>query len=125
MDPVVRATAVMLRPLEWNDLDAVHALTSRMEVVRYMLLPLCSRADAELFLRDALTESADRAWRWIVRAICVPELAGLAGVSIVCGTEEGEIWHLVAAERGSRNRDGSRPGTAGARVLGTTASRRV
>jgi RimJ/RimL family protein N-acetyltransferase len=92
-------TAVSLRPLVWTDLDAVHALTSRMEVVRYMLLPLCSRADTEQFLRKALTESADRPWRSIVRAICAPDLAGVAGIGIVRGVQDGEIWYLIAPER--------------------------
>jgi RimJ/RimL family protein N-acetyltransferase len=90
---------VTLRPLAWSDLDAVHPLTSRIDVVRYMLLPLCSRTDTAQFLRDALTESAHRPWRSIVRAICAPDLAGLAGISILRGTEEGEIWYLVTPER--------------------------
>ena len=46
-----------LRTLESGDIDAVHALTSRMDVVRHMLLPLCSRDDSEKFLRESLVES--------------------------------------------------------------------
>jgi len=46
---------VSLRNLEPGDIDAVHALLSRMDVVRHMLLPLCSRDESEKFLRDALT----------------------------------------------------------------------
>jgi RimJ/RimL family protein N-acetyltransferase len=89
---------VMLRRLEQNDIDAVHALTSRMDVVRYMLLPLCSRAESEKFLADSLHESPTEPWRSIVRAICGcagGALVGLCGVVILRGAEEGEIWYLV------------------------------
>jgi hypothetical protein len=48
---------VKLRRLESSDLDAVHALISRVDVVRYMLLPVCSRKDSEQFLQDAILES--------------------------------------------------------------------
>ena len=43
---------VRLRILESGDIDAVHALISRQDVVRYMLLPLCSRDDSEKFLAN-------------------------------------------------------------------------
>ena len=89
---------VELRPLQLSDLDAVHALTSRMDVVRYMLLPLCSRADSEKFLRDSIQESPSEPWRSIVRAItdsASGDLIGLCGVVILRGAEEGEIWYLV------------------------------
>jgi hypothetical protein len=45
---------VRLRSLESGDIDVVHALISRMDVVRHMLLPLCSREQSEKFLRDFL-----------------------------------------------------------------------
>jgi hypothetical protein len=48
---------VRLRNLELGDIDAVHALISRRDVVRHMLLPLCSREESEKFLRDSLLES--------------------------------------------------------------------
>jgi len=92
---------VKLRRLEWDDIDAVHALISRMDVVRHMLLPLCSREESEKFLRDSLLESPSDPWRSIVRAIsdCASgSLVGLCGVVILRGAEEGEIWYLVNPE---------------------------
>ena len=86
-----------LRKLEPGDADAVHALLSCMDVVRYMLFPLCSREESEKFLRDSLAESPDDAWRSVARAIVseTGELVGLCGVAILRGAEEGEIWYLV------------------------------
>ncbi len=96
---------VKLRRLEWDDIDAVHALVSRMDVVRHMLLPVCSPAESEKFLRDALLESPSDPWRSIVRAIgdCSSRrLVGLCGVVILRGAEEGEMWYLVAPESWGR-----------------------
>ncbi|HEY1183540.1 MAG TPA: GNAT family protein [Bryobacteraceae bacterium] len=81
--------------------DAVHALISRMDVVRHMLLPLCSREESETFLRDSLLESPSSPWRSVVRAISDKpqgDLVGLCGVAILRGAEEGEIWYLVEPE---------------------------
>ncbi len=92
---------VRLRSLEAGDIDAVHALISRMDVVRHMLLPLCSPEDSEKFLRDSLLESPSEPWRSIVRAISdLPrgDLIGLCGLVILSGAEEGEIWYLVEPE---------------------------
>jgi [ribosomal protein S5]-alanine N-acetyltransferase len=92
---------VELRRLEPGDLDAVHALISRMDVVRHMLLPLCTREESEKFLRDSLLESPSDPWRSLVRAICDGprgDLVGLCGVVILRGAEEGEIWYLVEPE---------------------------
>lgn len=92
---------VSLRSLEPADIDAVHALLSRMDVVRHMLLPLCSREESEEFLRDSLLESPSSPWRSIVRAIrdsAQGNLIGLCGVVILRDAEEGEIWYLVAPE---------------------------
>src|SRR5271157_1483838 len=89
---------VRLRGLESGDIDAVHALILTMDVVRHMLLPLCSREESEKFLRDALLESPSDPWRSIVRAISDSprsDIAGLCGVVILKGAEEGEIWYLV------------------------------
>ncbi|MFY9728381.1 MAG: GNAT family protein [Bryobacteraceae bacterium] len=89
---------VKLRRLEESDIEAVHALVSRMDVVRYMLLPLCSRAESEKFLRDSMIESPSEPWRSVVRAICDSPgepLVGLCGVVILRGAEEGELWYLV------------------------------
>ena len=44
---------VKLRSLDPAEIDAVHALISRMDVVRHMLWPLCSRVESEKFLRDS------------------------------------------------------------------------
>jgi RimJ/RimL family protein N-acetyltransferase len=92
---------VRLRNPEPGDIDGVHALLSRMDVVRYMLLQLCSREESEKFLRDSLLESPSSAWRSIVRAISDNprgDLVGLCGVAILRGAEEGEIWYLVEPE---------------------------
>jgi [ribosomal protein S5]-alanine N-acetyltransferase len=92
---------VKLRRLEWGDFDAVHALLSRMDVVRHMLLPLCSPAESEKFLRDSLLESPSDPRRSFVRATgdCPSgHLVGLCGAVIPRGAEEGEIWYLVDPE---------------------------
>lgn len=92
---------VRLRSLKPGDVDAVHALISRMDVVRYMLLPLCSREESEKFLRDALLESPSDPWRSVVRGISNHprgDLVGICGVVILRGAEEGEIWYLVEPE---------------------------
>jgi len=89
---------ISMRPLEPGDVDAVHALISSIDVVRYMLLPVCLRTESEKFLRDALLESPSDPWRSIVRGICKGpsgHLAGLCGVVILRGAEQGEIWYLV------------------------------
>jgi RimJ/RimL family protein N-acetyltransferase len=92
---------VTLRKLETGDLDAVHALVSRMDVVRHMLLPLCSPEESAEFLRSSIDESQSDPWRSIVRAMtdCPSgNLMGLCGVVILRGAEEGEIWYLVQPE---------------------------
>jgi ribosomal-protein-alanine N-acetyltransferase len=92
---------VKLRRLECGDIDAVHALVSRMDVVRHMLLPQCSREESEKFLRDALQGSPSDPWTSIVRAISdcrSATLIGLCGMVILRGAEEGEIWYLVNPE---------------------------
>jgi RimJ/RimL family protein N-acetyltransferase len=92
---------VKLRKLEPGDLDAVHALVSRMDVVRHMLLPLCSREESEEFLRNSILETPADPWRSMVRAIsgCPSgNLVGLCGVVVLRGAEEGEIWYLVNPE---------------------------
>lgn len=113
---------VQLRRLQPGDLDAVHALTSRMDVVRYMLLPVCSREESEKFVRDAIGESPSEPCRSVVRAIFEPPtgaVVGLCGVVILRGAEEGEIWYLVESRPvGTGNRDSSR-----ARALGESGSR--
>jgi len=90
---------VTLRKLQLGDLDAVHALISRMDVVRYMLLPVCSREESEKFLRDSLQESPSEPWRSVVRAVsdsALGDLIGLCGVVVLRGAQEGEIWYLVS-----------------------------
>ncbi len=89
---------VSLRYLESGDLDAVHTLISRMDVVRHMLLPLCAREDSERFLQGSLEASSSEPWKSIVRAITDDggALVGLCGVVIVKGAEDGEIWFLIS-----------------------------
>ncbi|MGA2266947.1 MAG: GNAT family protein [Bryobacteraceae bacterium] len=97
-DDLSSAPRVRLRRLEAADLDALHLLLSNWNVVRYMLLPLCSREESEKFLRDAMDEEASPAWRSVVRAFVDAEsgrLVGLGGVVILRGTEEGELWYLL------------------------------
>ena len=92
---------VDLRKLQLGDLDALHALISRMDVVRFMLLPVCSREESEKFLRDSLQESGSDPWRSVVRAIsdsAASNLIGLCGVAILSGAHEGEIWYLLNPE---------------------------
>jgi [ribosomal protein S5]-alanine N-acetyltransferase len=92
---------VRLRRLEAGDIDSVHALVSRMEVVRHMLLPLCSREESEKFLRGSLLENPSDPWKSIVRAITEggsEEAIGLCGLVILRGAEEGEAWYLVKPE---------------------------
>jgi [ribosomal protein S5]-alanine N-acetyltransferase len=92
---------VELRSLASGDVDAVHALISRMDVVRHMRFSLCSREESRKFLRDSLLESPSDPWRSIVRAISDSprrDLVGLCGVVILRGAEEGEIWYLVEPE---------------------------
>ena len=92
---------VTLRKLQLGDLDAVHALISRMDVVRYMQLPVCSREESEKFLRDSLRESPSEPWRSVVRVVgdsALGDLIGLCGVVVLRGAQEGEIWYLVSPE---------------------------
>lgn len=89
---------IILRRLEAGDLDAVHGLISDVEVVRYMLLPVCSRDESEKFLTESIDESPTRAWRSIVRAVITPpsgELVGLCGVVNLRGNDDGEICYLI------------------------------
>src|SRR5712664_1913314 len=83
-------TMASLRYLESGDLEAVHGLISRMDVVRHMLLPLCTREDSEKFLRDALRTDQSGAWKSVVRAICGgtdKALVGLCGLVVLKGAE--------------------------------------
>jgi hypothetical protein len=57
---------VRLRRLQTGDLEAVHLLLSNWDVVRYMLLPLCSCEESGKFLRDAMDEHVSPAWRSVV-----------------------------------------------------------
>ncbi|MFZ0288820.1 MAG: GNAT family protein [Candidatus Sulfotelmatobacter sp.] len=92
---------ITLRRLQADDLDALHALISNMEVVRYMLLPVCSREESEKFLTESINESPSDPWRSIVRAIVSGpsgELIGLCGVVNLRGNSDGEIWYLINPE---------------------------
>jgi ribosomal-protein-alanine N-acetyltransferase len=87
---------IKLRNPERSDIDAIHGLVSRTDVVRHMRFPLCSWEESEKFLRGSLEPSGP--WRSIARAICdfsSGSLAGLGGLVIPKGAEEGEIWYLV------------------------------
>ena len=66
-------------PDEWSPCANWSSLTSRMDVVRHMLLPLCSRQESEKFLHEAIQESSSNGWQSIVRAICRGPDGGLIG----------------------------------------------
>jgi hypothetical protein len=79
-----------LRRLETGDLETVHLLLSNWEVVRYMLLPLCSREESGKFLRDAMDEHVSPAWRSVVRAVVDADsgrLIELGGIAILLGAQ--------------------------------------
>jgi len=103
---VFPSTAVVLRPLIPNDLDAVHQLLSDWNVVRYMLLPFCSTEDeSRKCLDDLISDSAGGAWRNVVRAIQTQdggEVIGMCGIAIPHGSEQGEIWYLVRPDHWGR-----------------------
>ena len=89
---------IALRKLEPKDLDAVHGLISNIDVVRYMLLPQCSREESEKFVRDAIEETSSEPWQSVVRAVIDPvlgKIVGLCGIVRLRGTVEGELWYLV------------------------------
>src|ERR1035437_96786 len=84
-----RAAMAPVRLAEWVEAG---------DVVRYMLLPLCTREESEKFLRDAMDEHASPAWRSVVRAVVDTDsgrLIGLGGVAVLRGAEEGELWYLL------------------------------
>jgi len=92
---------IALRRLQIDDLDAVHALISNMEVVRYMLFAVCSREESEKFLTESINESPSAPWRSVVRAIVSGpggELVGLCGIVNLRGNSDGEIWYLINPE---------------------------
>jgi [ribosomal protein S5]-alanine N-acetyltransferase len=88
---------VKLRPVTLSDLENAHELLSNWEVVRHMLLPLCSKQESEKFVRDAIDQSDSAPWRSIVRAVIDASdmFVGLCGIVILRGVDEGEIWYLV------------------------------
>lgn len=91
--------SIKLRELQSSDLPAVHELLSNMTVVRHMLIPLCSKEGSERFVRDAIEGSTTGAWQSTVRAVTEVaggRLIGLCGIAVLKGTEEGELWYLVA-----------------------------
>lgn len=92
---------IALRRLQIDDLDAVHALISNMEVVRYMLFAVCSREESLKFLTESINESPSAPWRSVVRAIVSGpggELVGLCGIANLRGNSDGEIWYLINPE---------------------------
>jgi RimJ/RimL family protein N-acetyltransferase len=96
---------IALRRLQADDLNAVHTLISNIEVVQYMLLPVCSREESEKFLAESINESPSAPWRSMVRAIVSGfggELVGLCGVVNLRGSSDGEIWYLVNPESWGR-----------------------
>ena len=90
--------SVRLRPVDTGDVDSAYEMLSDWQVVRFMLFPLYSKPDTEKFIRDSMNDTGSAAWRSVVRAVVdaeSDELAGLCGIAILGGSEEGEIWYLV------------------------------
>jgi len=95
------AEEVALRALTTADLDAVHALLSDWRVVRFMLLPHCTAIEqSRQCLIGLITEIAGEPWLSVARAIetATGELAGLCGIAVQRGSEQGEIWYLVSPD---------------------------
>jgi RimJ/RimL family protein N-acetyltransferase len=99
-------SAITLRRLSADDLDAVHALLSDWNVVRYMLLPHCATvAESRDCLEHLITETPGAAWRSIVRAVQTSEsgtAVGLCGIAVLHGSEQGELWYLVRPDHWGR-----------------------
>jgi len=96
---LVRPISVALRPLTNTDLEPIHELLSDWNVVRFMLLPHCeTKAESEKCLRDLIAENPGAPWHSEVRAIQMQnsgEMIGICGVSVLQGSETGEIWYLL------------------------------
>ena len=98
--------SITLRPLKPSDLDPVHDLLSDWAVVRYMLLPHCkTKEESRKCLDDLMAEDSGGGWRSVTRAIETldsGEVIGLCGISILHGSEQGEIWYLVRPDHWGR-----------------------
>lgn len=93
------SVTVTLRHLTHTDLWPIYGLLSDWNVVRYMLLPLCTDIEeSRKYLEDLIAEAPSGAWLSVVRAIedrNSDDLVGLCGIVVSQGSEQGEIWYLV------------------------------
>ena len=60
---------IALRRMRIDDVDAVHAFISNMQVVRYIQIAVCTREESEKLLTESIRESPSDSWRSVVRAI--------------------------------------------------------
>jgi RimJ/RimL family protein N-acetyltransferase len=91
---------VVLRPLRAGDEEAVFALLSDEQVVRYMLFPVFDRERARTFVarmsQPASSGSEARQCVFGIAAKPDPEqLVGLCGLVLNPELEEGELWYLL------------------------------
>jgi len=93
------AAPTVLRALRPGDFEPVHTLLSDWNVVRHMLLPHSNTVEeSRKCLEDLTAAPPGAAWLSMVRAIesrDTRELVGLCGISVLSGSEQGEIWYLV------------------------------
>jgi len=106
-----RKLMIALRRLQIDDLNAVRALISNMEVVRYMLFAVCSREEIEKFLTESINESLSAPWRSVVRAIVSGpggELVGLCvSVTTTLSSRQSQLCHCRCAGHGGAHESGN------------------
>jgi [ribosomal protein S5]-alanine N-acetyltransferase len=88
----------LLRPLRLADVARAHELLSDWLVVRYTLFQLCALEDSEKFVRDSMNDECVDEWRSIVRVIIdgqSGDFAGMCGIVVSNGSQEGEVWYVV------------------------------
>ena len=91
---------LVLRGLEAGDQSAVYALLSDIRVVRYMLFPLFSEADASAFVRRfggvRSKDQPNQIAYGITRRESDPKVIGLCGFVLDDQALTAEIWYLLA-----------------------------
>jgi RimJ/RimL family protein N-acetyltransferase len=89
---------VRLRLVRHGDVDAVHRLLSDMTVIRYMLFPVYTRADAEAFVNEPQPAVLGPGRYSIERAISPVDgdvAIGLCGLVVDRDRDEAEAWYLL------------------------------
>jgi [ribosomal protein S5]-alanine N-acetyltransferase len=89
---------IRLRMVRPTDVEGVYRLLSDMNVVRYMLFPLFSRADAEVYVGQ-LQPMVLGPNRYAIDRVIAPsegdELLGLCGLVVDRDRDEAEAWYLL------------------------------